>query len=308
MLKSPLVSVIILNWNGIKDTLECLESVYQIQYDNFFVVVVDNGSKDDSCIKIRNIYPQLQLIENGSNLGFAEGNNVGIRYALSCGADYIWILNNDTVVDPYALAALMDVADGNNNIGILGSKIYYYDTPELLWFAGGPMDWDEFETPHVGINEKDCGQYDEVKDYDRITGCSMLVSRRLCEQIGLMDPAYFLYVEEVDWCLRAWAGGLRVVYVPGSRVYHKVSSSVQLLGLKQELFSYYKTRNLMYLVQKNFKVPARYTMLFRLFFKTIEREKRQGNSIKPVLRAAYDFIFGRMGESDICKTARSVDV
>ena len=294
----PFVSIIVLNWNGLKDTRECLESLRGITYPNFSIILVDNASSDDSVTCLRNEHPDLTIIENTDNLGFSEGNNIGIRYALSHGADYIWILNNDTVVDPFALIALVDVAEADANIGILGSKIFYFDEPEVLWFAGGPMDWDHFETPHVGINQKDCGQYDDIKDYDRITGCSMLVSRRLCDRIGLMDPAYFLYVEEVDWCLRSWADGLRVVYVPESKVYHKVSKSVQLLDTEGNAFSYYKTRNMLYLLQKNFKAPNRYLMMCRFMVKQFKKERSQGNCLRPIMFALYDFIIGRMGKLD----------
>jgi hypothetical protein len=297
MLKvKPFVAAIVLNWNGLKDTHECLKSLQGISYQNYRIVLVDNASTDGSVKILRKAYPDLTIIENEENLGFSEGNNVGIRYALSQGADYIWILNNDTVVDPLALTALIDVAGENTKIGILGSKIYYYDEPDTLWFAGGPMDWHNLETPHVGINEKDYGQYDEIKEYDRVAGCSMMVTRELCDQIGLMDPAYFLYVEEIDWCLRAWANGFKVVYVPGSKVYHKVSKAVQLLQSREKVFSYYKNRNFLYLLKKIYKAPISYLMMCRYIIKVIKRERSKGNSLRPILFALYDFIFGHMGE------------
>lgn len=295
-MKKPFVTIIVLNWNGHNDTRECLNSLQGIVYPNYHIVLVDNASTDDSIAILSETYPGLTIVENEENLGFSEGNNVGIRYALSQGADYIWILNNDTVVDPSALTALVDVAQTDTKIGILGSKIFYYDEPDILWFAGGPMDWHNLETPHVGINQKDYGQYDEIKNYDRVAGCSMLVTRKLCEQIGLMDPAYFLYVEEVDWCLRAWASGFRVVYAPGSKVYHKVSKAVQLLEAGEKVFSYYKTRNFLYLLKKNFKAPISYLMMYRYVLKVIQRQRSQGNSLKPITFATLDFIRGHMGE------------
>lgn len=292
----PFVAIVVLNWNGLKDTGECIESLLRLDYPNCRIVLVDNASTDDSVTFLRNRYPTLNLIVNANNLGYSEGNNVGIRYALSQGADYVWLLNNDTVVDSFALNALLEVAENNADIGILGSKIYYFDEPDVLWFAGGPIDWRNMETPHVGHHERDCGQYDEIKEYDRVTGCSMMVSRKMCEKVGLLDPAFFLYVEEVDWCLRARANGFRVVYVPGSKVYHKESKAVQSLDAGTNVFPYYKTRNFLYMLKKNFRGPSSYLLMLRLLAKMIQRERSQRKSLAPVFIGAIDFVFGRMGE------------
>jgi GT2 family glycosyltransferase len=291
------VAIIVLNWNGYKDTEECIESLLRLEYTNYKIIIVDNASSDNSVTLLRNKFADITIIENKDNLGYAEGNNVGIRYAFLEGCDYVWILNNDTIVDPYALAKLIDVAESDVSVGILGSKICYYDAPDILWFAGGYINWDSFETPHVGIKEKDCGQYDEVMDCDRITGCSMLVSRRFCEEVGLMDSAYFIYVEEVDWCIRAWSCNFRVVYVPDSKVYHKVSRSVKSIGSLQNVFIYYKVRNTLYLINKLYGYSNRNKRIFKFLSHQYSNLAFNVVNIKLVGAAIYDYITGRMGKS-----------
>ena len=268
----PKVFIIILNWNGLKDTLECLESVFKLDYPNFEVIVVDNGSTDNSVEVIRKAYPQVILIENKKNLGYAEGNNVGIRYALKHGADYVWLLNNDTVVDADALKNLVKVAEKNENVGILGSKIYYYDKPNIICFAGATIDWEKGTSPHIGDGEIDKGQYDAIKEVDRVTGCSMLVKKEVCETIGLLDENFFLYVEEVDWCVRAKKAGFKCMIVPDSKVYHKISISVKKISNFYK--TYYMNRNFLYLIKKNHSFPIREKLILKFIFSKIKYQKR----------------------------------
>ena len=137
----PKVYVVIVNWNGRDDTIECIKSVKNISYPNFEIILVDNGSKDNSIDSIKEIFKDINYIENKKNLGFAEGNNIGIRLALNNDAEYIWLLNNDTIVHQDALSAMVDVGERIPESGILGSKIYYYDKPDFIWFAGATIDW-----------------------------------------------------------------------------------------------------------------------------------------------------------------------
>ena len=257
--QDPKVAIILLNWNRFLDTVECIESVYKIDYANYKIIVVDNGSNDDSVRNLRGRFDQIHLIENRNNLGYAEGNNVGIRHALKNGVDYVWLLNNDTVVDPHALTAMIDLAVRNREIGILGSKIYYFDKPDILWFAGATIDWKRAISAHIGRLEKDVGQYENEKEVERVTGCSMLIRREVLENVGLFDEKFFLYAEEVDLCVRARKKGYRNYYVPKSIVYHKVSiSSGESSG---PVFDYYNTRNFLYLIWKNMVFPRREILL-----------------------------------------------
>ncbi len=223
---TPLVYGIILNFNGKPLLLETLASVKEIAYPNFKIMVVDNGSTDGSQAAMREQFPDVFFIENEENLGFGEGNNVGMRYALQHGAAWVLLLNNDIAVAPDLLTHMMHVATSDAKIGILGPKIYYHDQPETIWFAGARINYWAGLTSHRGIREIDRGQYERSEDADYVTGCTMLIRREVLERIGMFDPAYFpAYSEDADLCVRAQRAGYRLVYVPQARVWHKVSSS-----------------------------------------------------------------------------------
>jgi GT2 family glycosyltransferase len=254
-MRPPPVAIIILNWNGINDTLECLESVRQIQYDNFSIVVVDNGSEDDSCLQIRNNYPEVKLIENRANLGFAEGNNVGIRYALDQGADFVFLLNNDTVVDPLIVTELLAAARINDDDGIYGAKIYYYSEPEKIWYAGAWWDNDNCQFSHSNAD------ITEVVVTDYVCGCTMFISRKTLEIIGLMDPVFFLTYEETDWCYRALRSGVKSYCVPTAKVWHKISASFG--GNSSPIVSYFMSRNLLLWAERNLSLINYCRVTFR---------------------------------------------
>jgi GT2 family glycosyltransferase len=245
---NPLVFIIILNWNGWKDTAECIESCRQLAYPNFHILVVDNGSTDGSEAILRDRFPGIEIIQTGSNLGFAGGNNVGIKYALKAGADFVWLLNNDTTVDPSALTELVRVAESDGEIGMVGSKALRYSQPEILHFAGGRLDLKTGLTRHIGDGEKDRGQYDDATDTEYISGCSLLAKREVIEKIGLMPEGYFLYFEETDWCMRARVAGFSLRMAMKSKIFHKVSASVQNFSPRK---LYYLTRNRLYLLQRH---------------------------------------------------------
>ncbi|MBM4168452.1 MAG: glycosyltransferase family 2 protein [Ignavibacteria bacterium] len=221
----PLVFVLILNWNGMEDTLECLRSLSAIDYSNARVVVIDNASTDGSVLAIRAQFPTVQVIENGSNLQFAGGNNVGIRYAIREGADAILLLNNDTTVDTHFLSELVSAYANDRSVGMVAPKILYYAQPDRIWYAGGVIEWWKGWISHRGIREIDRGQYDAPAPVDYITGCCLLVRRSAVETIGVLDERFAMYGEDVDWCLRARRAGFSVRYVPTARVWHKVSVS-----------------------------------------------------------------------------------
>jgi GT2 family glycosyltransferase len=223
----PLVYVIVLSWNGKNDTLECLASLRQLTYPNARIVVVDNASSDGTGDALRSAFPNIELIVNNSNLRFAGGNNVGIRRALERGAEYVLMLNNDTVVDPKFLSRLVEAAQSNKQIGIVGPKICYFDDPRRIWFAGGLIKWWRGRVAHIGIREVDNGGYDATTEVDYITGCCMLIKREVIETIGMLDERYYIYGEDVDLCIRASQSGYESLYVPSSRVWHKLSASTK---------------------------------------------------------------------------------
>jgi len=247
-MSEPQVTIIVLNWNGRKDTAECIESLERITYPNYKVMIVDNGSVDGSAEFVRKNYPRAEVLENGENLGFAEGNNVGIRQALGRGADYVLLLNNDTVVNPDFLDLLVARAEGDDQIGVVGPVVYYYDDRNLIQSAGARV---SFFTSKQRIDQKnkpDDGSLVDPIECDYVSGCALLAKREVFEKIGYLNPSYFLYWEETDWCVRAKRAGFKILCIPGARIWHKESaSSKKVKGLSL----YYLTRNRIWFMRHN---------------------------------------------------------
>lgn len=265
------VSIIILNWNGWEDTIECLESVYQIEYPDYDIVVVDNSSKDISIEKIKEYaagnlriesdffkynpnnkplhlieYSQeelrfsdkirkdlslkrnsnnspsekeLILIKNNENYGFAEGNNIAIKFAMEVlKPNYILLLNNDTVVDPSFLTKLINIAESDSKIGFLGPTIFDYRPPRKVQSAGLKILWNKGDAIDIALEEDTALSPKEV---DAVTGCAMLAKTELLNKIGLLNKGYFAYFEDVEWCVRAQKALYKIVYVPEGKVWHK---------------------------------------------------------------------------------------
>lgn len=256
----PKVTIIILNWNGMDHTLRCLESLLRIDYYNCDVIVVDNNSEDGSPKAIADSFPTVQIMRNSQNVGFAEGCNVGIRQAMKSGSAYVWLLNNDTLVDPQSLTFLVRAAEKDNSIGMTGSKIYDYDDPNVIRCAGMTINWFRGEAHFIGWHQRDNGQFNNYSDVEGLEGCSLLIRRRVCEDVGLMDKDYFLYGEEIDWCVRARQRGFRCTFVPESIVFHKGGASSG--EAYRPILSYYSTRNMLRTISKSFSFPMREIYLF----------------------------------------------
>ncbi len=287
MLKAPKVSIIILNWNGWKDTVECLESLYRITYPNYDVIVVDNGSRDDSVQEIkeyaagkiqvsskffeyspnnkpikvfevseddvkrgrfnRPLYEKVDpdrrmiLIKNKDNYGFAGGNNIGIKFALSVlNPDYVLLLNNDTVVDKRFLDELVKVAESDEKIGIVGPKIYYYEyngRSDVIWFTGGRIHrwwiW-IYNKDKAGI--QDSNKETLSKNVEWVSGAALMMNTRYFKTL---NSNYFFGNEDVELGINAQQKGLRVIYVPTSRVWHKVGVSRKKAKVRIEEFEGY---------------------------------------------------------------------
>lgn len=217
------LKIVILNWNGLGVIEDCLESVLDSR-GGFEVAVVDNGSTDGSPAVVRRRFPGVEVIENGENLLFAAGNNVGIRKALEEGCNFILLLNNDTEVDPGFAVELMKAFD-DPEAGIAGPRIYYHDDPKRIWYGGGGFQPVTGLPFHRHIRRLETRADDEAGETGWVTGCAMMMRREVVEDIGLLDPSYRIYCEDVDYSLRAADAGWKVVYVPSARVWHKVSSS-----------------------------------------------------------------------------------
>jgi GT2 family glycosyltransferase len=289
---SPLVFIVILNWNSPNDTIASVESCLKLTWPNFRIVVVDNGSTDGSEDLLRSRLKDVEIIQSGSNLGYAGGNNVGIRHAMNNGADYVWLLNNDAVADPQALAALVEAMEADPAIGLAGSKIYYQQDPRRIWFAGGIWAKGRLRLRHLGAHKLDEGQFDELRETGSVSGCSMLVRSACVHDAGLMKEDYFLYWEDTEWCARAEEKGYKVLFVPGSRVWHKVSSSAGQSSFNQY---YYYTRNGFFFLREYdpllTPVFAAYNLLFVLKCLTF------GNAqpLRGFMRGFFAFVKGEKG-------------
>jgi GT2 family glycosyltransferase len=258
---TPRVFIIILNWNGKEDTAECIESVTHIDYSNFEIFVIDNDSSDDSVEYLEKRYPNITIIKNKRNLGFAEGNNIGIRRAMDAGTDYVLLLNNDTAVDRNFLRELVDRVEQQNDVGFAGPKIYFQDCEgrsDIIYSAGAQFDLYKGISTLIGLGEVDRWQYEDTRDVDSLTGCCLLVSKRLIHNVGLLDPAFFTYWEEADWCIRGHKAGYRSLYVPASIIWHKVGASDP--GSVQR--KYYMIRNMFWFLRKNATKKQQISSLF----------------------------------------------
>jgi GT2 family glycosyltransferase len=243
------VAAIVLNWNGRDATDRCLASLLGSDYPALRVYCVDNGSTDDSLAYLMPRHPAVTFLPTGENLYYAGGNNVGLRRAIEDGAEYVLVLNNDTTVAPEMISVLARTLDQNPDVGMVGPKIYYLDRPDILWFAGGGVNFWQGRTWHIGLRQPDRPEFNVRRDVGYLTGCAIMTRRRVLEEVGLLDPAYVLYAEDADWCLRARRTGWRLLYVPEARMWHEVSLSSG--GAQSPFKIYHKVRS-------NFRLFRRY--------------------------------------------------
>jgi len=214
------VYIILLNWNQWKYTVECLTSLQALDYDDWAVIVLDNGSMNDSVVRLRERFPHVEVMDLGENLGFAGGNNAGIRAALARGAEYIWLLNNDTTVEPRALRAMVERAEADPKVAAVGSAIYDAAEPERLqaWGGGRVNFW-------LGRSRNFVSPVSDEK-IEFLSGASLLLRRPALESLGLFDEEFFFYWEDTDYCFRLRQAGWRLVVAEGSKVWHKGEASV----------------------------------------------------------------------------------
>lgn len=261
VIDEPKIAVVVLNWNGGSDTVDCIASLQATVYKNREIIVVDNGSTDNSLAIIRGRFPTITILETGENLGYAGGNNVGIRRALATGAEFILLLNNDTVVDRYLLNAFIEASRIVSSNVILGAKIYCFDEPETLWFAGARWRYDTltFEHEHLGDNDILAPNRFVITDY--ITGCALFASSSTFSKVGLLNEKFFLTYEETDWCYRARSSGHECIVVPAARLWHKVSASFG--GAESPLQMYFYARNGLLWAEKHLSKRLYFAFLLR---------------------------------------------
>lgn len=284
-------AAVLINFRDATMTATCVNSIEKSK-DAPYIIVVDNGSSAECIAELKELCPRIDLIVTGANIGFSAGNNVGIRKALKLGAKVVYIINNDTLVDPNLFYRAFRYVDGKNRIA--GAKIYYakgyeyHDSQKgkgnIIWYGGGYFDWSMAVSRHIGIDDEDKGQHDQIKSVDFITGCFIAVPRQVFKKIGLLDEPFFLYLEDSDFSLHAKSAGIEVMYNPNLILYHCNGGST---GAASPLVDYYMTRNRFFIGRRYGTYRLRFALLREAIFR---------NWSNPIRRAAFlDYLFGRMG-------------
>ena len=258
MNNNPLVSIITVNFRDASVTTELLDSIKTNSYKNLEVIVVDNGALEDCTAQFKAHYPDVKVIISEENLGFAGGNNLGIKQA---NGDFLFFVNNDTVFTDGLIESLLQRFD-TPNVGAVGPKIHYFDHPGVIQFAGftkvSPITG---RNKTIGQNEADNGQHDQALEMPYIHGAAMMLSKAVIEKIGGMPEDFFLYYEELDWCEQVRRAGYQIFYEPKALIFHKESMAVNKLN---HLKNYYLTRNRILFMRRNAS-PAQ-LLAFSLFF------------------------------------------
>jgi len=238
---------VILNTNRRDDTLACLASLGRNTYTPHRSVVVNGLGTDGSSEAIQQAFPGTHILSLTDNRGYAGGNNVGLAWALDQGADWVLVLNEDTILAEDCVARLVEVGESQPRIGVVGPTVYHFDEPTVIQSAGGRLG-PSWSALLIANNELDTGQFTDPRPVEWISGCAMLIRRGLLEQIGLFDERFFIYWEEIDFCVRARQAGWQLLHAPRARLWHK--------GVRRDYrptpaVTYYSTRNLFLLLQKN---------------------------------------------------------
>jgi GT2 family glycosyltransferase len=288
---------IVLSWNGREDTERCLDALAKVREPPVRFVCVDNGSSDGSVEAVRDRHPDAHLIENGRNLGFAGGCNVGIRWALAQGAEWMVLVNNDAVIAPDAIAGFAAAAEQRPEAGVLAGKLYRADRPDRIWYAGQRfLAWLGYSGRHRGEGRRDGPRYERLSPTDRANGALMAISRAAIERVGLLDEELFAYVEDVDYSLRARAAGFEVLFVPRARAWHRVGASSAAAAHN----SYYGTRNMLVVCERHRPLPPPFSWLRRgvilvTFAAYAMRQPNRGAALAAVRAGYRDARAGRMG-------------
>jgi GT2 family glycosyltransferase len=267
MMAAPMVTLVILNWNNAPDTIECLESASLLDYPNYRVLVVDNGSTDGSASRIRTAHADVEIIETGENLGYAGGNNVGVRRALTRRMEYICILNNDVKVAPDFLTELVSALEDSAGAGIATPLVAEMERSDRVWALGQEVEWMSGKVMRLHAGEDVSAQQSKAAfEVDVASGAAMLVKSEVFEHAGLLEELFYLYYEEVDWCLRVRREGYRILAVPSSLLWHRVSAT---LGPTSPVIDYYMLRNHLRMIGHHRSGASRLWLLTRIVLRSL---------------------------------------
>jgi GT2 family glycosyltransferase len=266
-----MTSIIILNWNNHKMTAECIRSVLAMDGQDYDVVVVDNGSTDGSAEILPREFPQITVLAQETNLGFAAGCNVGMRFALAKGAEYFLLLNNDTFVAPDFMLEMLAAIQSDRHIAAVCPKIYFAEHPSLLWYAGADFSLWTGRFKVRGWKKLDCGQFEQPREITQATGCAVLARRSALCEVELLDEQFFAYGEDLDWSIRFLTRGYRLVFAPKARIWHyDGTTAVKSLGAgSQAIRQFLSTRNMIFLARKHVRWWQVPTYLFGFFINHI---------------------------------------
>lgn len=301
---NPLVTIILLTLNGKEVTIDCIQSLKNISFPDFKIIGVDNKSSDDTVAALKNLFPDVIIIENEKNLGFAGGNNVGIKYALThLNPDYLLLLNNDTIVEKDFLTNLIAEMEKHSDTGAAGSKIYYHNTPKIINYAGSYVSCWTCLKSKDGLRQLDDGspRFNTVKYVTNIMGCCFLVKRDVVDKIGLLDERLFAYAEDVEWCLRIAEAGYKLLFVPASIIWHREAFTSK--RNRSEAFRLrISTRNLLYVQKWHCKWYHKlvfYPAFFSLWIAPLMLKNILIGNIKnavSVLQGVNDYLNGNTGD------------
>lgn len=295
---APRIWIVIVNWNGGEKVLASLASIARSTLKPGQVLVVDNGSVDGSVQAIRARWPRAEIVETGENTGFGRANNLGAeRFLNDPAASHLFLLNNDATVASDTLEQLVGAMGRDRQIGAAVPKVYYVDPPRRLWYAGGEIDWKQGSARHRGMGQEDRGQFDGAGAVSFATGCGLLLRRAAVEQVGLFDPRYFFFGEDVDLSLRLIRAGYKIMYCPEAIVRHQVGHSARRRG---GAFTYYHmTRNRLLTMRKHagWRQWVQFGFYFPLLWgwKAVEAAVRDRDLgvCRGIWRGVWDFAAGR---------------
>ena len=288
----PKVGIVLVNYNGEKFQNECIKTIRQMSYTNYEIIIVDNNSKDNSISKAKSEFNDLVIIETGENYGVAKGNNIGIQEAIKRKCEYVLLLNNDTEVDKDMLSNMVKKASKDV---MVTCKMYYFEPKNVIWCAGGKINWKRATTIHFGDGEIDRGQFDESKYVEYTPTCCLLIHRSIFDRVGLMDEKYFMYYDDTDFLARCNKLNLKTWYESSAKLWHKVSSSSG--GSLSNISIYYGDRNRLYFINKHYKNKVSVTAFF--YFSRYIKWLKNRDLVKISRKAICDYRNNNMYRQDI---------